>query len=129
MAEGLPFQQESSRWQDFFLAKDRFQITVRQVKVARFAGEYVYLQIHGLTPFRTRATGKNSTGRVSTFCVRRHAKRIQSQARERVQPRLPVSLPTFKNTVSFHLELVQEEKAASNVLSFNFAVSLNFEPV
>ena len=38
-------------------ARGRFQITVRQVKVARLAGEYIHLQTHGLTQFRTRVTG------------------------------------------------------------------------
>ena len=35
-------------------ARDGSQTTVRQVKVARFTGECIYLQIHGLTQFRTR---------------------------------------------------------------------------
>ena len=85
MAEGLPIQLAPSRWQGSFPGRRGFQITVRQVKVARFAGECFYLQIRGLTQFRRRVTGWSNTGRVSTSCVRRHADRTNCK-QERWSP-------------------------------------------
>ena len=129
MADGLPIQLASSRWQGSFPDRRGFQITVRQVKVARFGGECSYLQIRGLTQFRTRVTGWSNTGRVSTSCVRRHADRTNCKQEMEssslpINSRLPVSMSAFKYTVSLKFELVQEERAASNVLSLNFSLNM-----
>ena len=73
----------------------------------RFSAFSGRLQIHGLTQFRPRVTGWNGTVMVSTFCVRRHADRTQTQAQPLpTHSRLPVSLSTFKYTVSLNFELV-----------------------
>ena len=58
-----------------FQARNRFHITVHPVKISFFAGKYITLRVHGITPCRTRVTGWSDTVRVTTFCVRRRTDR------------------------------------------------------
>ena len=79
-----------------FRARNRFHITVRQVKVAHFAGEYVYLQFHSLTPYRTCVTGSSSTSPLSVYVV------TPTGFNRKQEMMLPVPLSTFKCAVSLN---------------------------